>query len=104
MIGLWRRLESHAAAIIGKDGSECLITPTGGEQKSVPCFWEGLSLEGGEPGGHRVWVALSDLPATFPQGSALVYPANNGTTYHVAHKEPDGHGLMMLTLNDETAL
>jgi hypothetical protein len=104
MSGLWERLQPDTGAVISRDGAECLITPIGGEMSSVMCFWDGLSLEGGERGGWQAWVAAADLPTTLPQGSALVYPASNGTTYHISHKEPDGHGLMLLTLVDESEL
>ena len=103
-MGEWSDAQADLAEMNEADGDECLITPTGGTTSSVSCFWEGKNIDGGDQGGERCWVAVADLPTTLPQGSTLTYPATGGTAYTIAVKEPDGHGLMLLTLTDESEL
>lgn len=88
------------AEIIAADGDFIDVT-TGSRTYRVPCFWEGQSIAGGDQEGPRIWIAAADMPDGWTQSDTIVY---NGTTYVMTHKEPDGHGLVMVTLTDETTL
>jgi len=93
----WGELESDVADIIAGDGETVTITTDSGAH-SVSVFWQGLSLEGGEQGGPAVEVADADIPADMTQGDTLTRAA---TTYTIAHRQPDGHGLTRLVLHEE---
>lgn len=91
---IWRHLEADVATIFQKDGEQLTIITASGTY-GVIGFWDGLSLEEGEQGGERAWVAAADLPSDFTQGDTLSY---EGVTYTVSHRAPDGHGMEALTL------
>ncbi len=103
-MGVWDSVATDAAAIIQTDGVEVRITPATGEAKTVKALWQGLSLEGGELDGPRMWCADADLPADLTQGDTVAYPIVGGTTYAITHRDPDGHGMSELTLIDESTL
>lgn len=99
---VWEVIEDDVADIMAQDGVEAKITTAGGTVKFVNVFWEGESSEGGDLSGQRVWCADADLPSGTLQAGTLVYPVTNGTTYTIAQKENDGHGMTAMLLIDET--
>ena len=96
-MSLWEDLQADLLTLMDGDGTQVAITTaTGTFYANV--FWQSLGLDGGEQSGRRFWCAASDLPSDFTQGDAVVY---NGVTYRVSHRAPDGHGVELVTLDDD---
>ncbi len=101
---IWETVDDDVAAVMEQDGVEVHITPVGGTRRVVRGFFEAESLDGGELAGPRFWCADDDLPSGLTPGGSLLYPIDNGTTYTIAQKENDGHGMTTMLLTDESTI
>jgi hypothetical protein len=97
-MGLWQDFNTaDSPTLFDEDGEQVAIN-TGGRAHYVNVFWQNLSLEGGgDLGGPRFWVNTAALPTGFAQGDTVEY---DDITYEVTHRQPDGHGLEVVTLWD----
>ena len=96
-MSLWTDLEADAAAIMEQDGEAVKIT-TATQTCYVRVFWQEIGLEGGEQSGPMFWCASDDLPSDFTQGNTVT---RGTTTYVISHRDPDGHGLDRITVDDD---
>lgn len=93
-MGLWQDMQADSLSLFEDDGETVEIT-SGGRGHFVRVFWQALSLDGGELGGPRFYVVTDDLPSSFTQGDTVTY---DSVSYEVTHRNPDGHGLELVTL------
>ena len=96
--------DAQRAFMLKLDGVDVRLTAAAGNPEVKRAFWDGNSLEAGERGGPAITIPLADLPDNFEQGAKVRYPIIDGTNYTVTHKAPDGHGWVLLTLQNESSL
>lgn len=95
-MALWTdEIEDDPALLMQEDGEQIKVVTSAGTFYPY-VFWQSLSLEG-EQGGPRFTIASADIPSGFTQGNTVT---RNGKDYVVTHRDPDGHGLEVVTLND----
>lgn len=92
----WLDVQVDPSDIITADGGQVRITTTSGASL-VYVLWEDLSLVGGEQEGPYFWIASADIPAGLTQGDIV---RKESTDYTITHREPDGHGLERITVQE----